>query len=210
MKLVMFGPTGMIGSRILQEALSRGHTLMAITREPSRFPFTHEKLSVITGNALDSASVADAVKGYDAVLSSIGSAGSSPEVIVRAAQALTSGLHLAGVRRLVVVGGAGVLDVAPNVHLMDSPNFVQEYRPLAEAHLQAYHLYQASDLDWTFVCPAAEIAPGERTGKFQVGSNQLLTNSQGESRISTEDYAISFMNEVEEPQYIHQRMTVAY
>jgi putative NADH-flavin reductase len=71
-------------------------------------------------------------------------------------------------------------------------------------------LYQASDLEWTLVCPAGEIAPGERTGRFQVDSNRLLTNSQGESRISAEDYAIAFMNEVEQPQYIHQRMTVAY
>lgn len=210
MKLIMFGPTGMIGSRILTEALSRGHTLTAITRDPSRFSFSDEKLSVVAGNALDAASVADAVKGYDAVLSALGPAGSSAEVIVEAAHALTSGLQRVGMRRLVVVGGAGVLEVAPNVHLMDSPNFVEEYRPLALAHLQAYNLYQASDLDWTFVCPAAEIAPGERTGKFQVGFLQLLTNSQGESRISAEDYAIAFMDEVEQPQYIHQCMTVAY
>jgi putative NADH-flavin reductase len=210
MKLVMFGPTGMIGSRILSEALSRGHTLTAVTRDPSRISFSQEKLSVVVGNALDFESVTNAVNGYDAVISAIGSAGSSPEVIVSAARALVRGLQCGGMRRLVVVGGAGVLDVAPNVRLMDSSNFFEEYRPLAQAHLEAYKLYQASDLDWTFVCPAAEIAPGERTGNFQVGSNQLLINSQGESRISAEDYAIAFMNEVEQPQYIHQRMTVAY
>lgn len=210
MKLVMFGPTGMIGSRILKEALSRGHSLKVITRDPSHFSISGEKLMVVAGNALDSANVADAVEGCDAVLSAIGPAGSAANVIVRAADALISGLQSGSVRRLVVVGGAGVLDVAPNVRLMDSPNFVEEYRPLAKAHFEAYNLYKASNLDWTFVCPAGEIAPGERTGKFQVGSNQLLTNSQGESRISAEDYAIAFMNEVEQPQYIHQRMTVAY
>lgn len=93
---------------------------------------------------------------------------------------------------------------------MDSPNFTEAYRPLALAHLEAYKLYQASNLDWTFVCPAAEIAAGERTGKFQVGADRFLMNEQGESRISAEDYAIAFINEVEQPQYIHHRMTVAY
>lgn len=209
MKVVMFGPTGMIGSRILTEALLRGHTLTAMTRDPSRFS-KRSDLSVIAGNALDSATVADAVKECDAVISAIGPAGSASGVIVSAAQSLIAGLQSANMSRLIVVGGAGVLEVAPNLRLMNSPNFVEEYRPLALAHLEAYDLYKASDLDWTFVCPAAEIAPGERTGKFRVGANQLLTNEQGESRISAEDYAIAFVNEVEQPQYVHQRMSVAY
>lgn len=210
MKLVMFGPTGMIGSRIVNEALSRGHMLTAITREPSRFSVDHEKLTVVAGNALDSASVSDLAKEHDAVLSATGPGGSSAEVIVKAAHALIQGLSRAGSRRLVVVGGAGVLEVAPGVQLADTPQLVEAYRPLAFAHRQAYNLYKASNLDWTFVCPAAEIAPGDRTGKFQVGADQLLTNTQGESRISVEDYAIAFIDEVEQPKYIHRRMTVAY
>jgi putative NADH-flavin reductase len=111
---------------------------------------------------------------------------------------------------LVVVGGAGVLEVEPGVQFVDSPNFFEAYRPLALAHRDAYNCLKASALDWTFVCPAGEIAPGERTGTFQVGADRLLTNSQGESRISAEDYAIAFMDEVEQPQYLHQRLTVAY
>ncbi len=210
MKLAMFGPTGMIGSRILNEALSRGHALTAITRDPSRFSLAHEKLTVVAGNVLDPTSVADVVKGCDAVLSAIGSGGSSVDVIVETAHSLINGLSSAGVHRLIVVGGAGVLEVTPGVQLVDSPNLLEAYRPLALAHRQAYNLYKASDLDWTFVSPAAEIAPGERTGKFQVGADHLLTNEQGESRISAEDYAIAFMNEVETPQYVHHRMTVAY
>jgi uncharacterized protein len=210
MKLIMFGPTGMIGSRILNEALQRGYTLTAITRDPARFSVSHKTLTVVAGNALDPANVATLAKGHDAVLSAMGPGGSSAETIVQAAQALTNGLSRAGIRRLIVVGGAGTLDVAPDVRLMDSPNFVEEYRPLAIAHLEAYNLYQASNLDWSFVCPAAEIAPGDRTGNFQVGANRLLTNENGESRISAEDYAIAFMDEVEQSKYIHHRMTVAY
>ncbi|MBW4522203.1 MAG: NAD(P)-dependent oxidoreductase [Scytolyngbya sp. HA4215-MV1] len=210
MKLIMFGPTGTIGSRILTEALQRGHQVTAITRDPSRFSVSHSNLAVVAGNALDPASVANLAKGHDAVLSAMGPGGSSAETIVKAAQALIDGLSQAGIHRLIVVGGAGTLEVAPDVLLMNSPNFVEEYRPLAVAHLQAYNLYKASNLDWSFVCPAAEIAPGERTGNFRVGADRLLVNEKGESRISAEDYAIGFLNEVEQPQYIHHRMTVAY
>jgi uncharacterized protein len=210
MKLIMFGPTGTIGSRILNEALQRGQTLTAITRDPSRFSVSHKNLTVVAGNALDPASVATLATGHDAVLSAMGPGGSSAVTIVQAAQALIGGLSQAGIRRLIVVGGAGTLDVAPGVRLIDSPNFVEEYRPLAIAHLEAYNLYQASNLDWSFVCPAAEIAPGDRTGNFQVGADRLLTNENGESRISAEDYAIAFMDEVEQSKYLHHRMTVAY
>jgi putative NADH-flavin reductase len=170
----------------------------------------HENLEIVAANVLDPSDVANVTRGHDAVLSAIGSSGSSVEVIPEAARSLVEGLDRSGSRRLIVVGGAGVLEVEPGVQFVDSPSFYEPYRPLALAHRDAYNLYQASDLDWTLVCPAGEIAPGERTGRFQVGADRLLTNSQGESRISAEDYAIAFMNEVEQPQYIHQRMTVAY
>ncbi len=210
MKLVIFSPTGMIGSRILDEALSRAHQVTAITRDPSRFSISHQNLTIVAGNALDPASVVDVVKGHDAVLSAIGTSGSSVEVIADAARSLIEGLSQSGIRRLVVVGGAGVLEVEPGVEFVDSPKFFEAYRPLALVHREAYNLYKTSDLDWTFVSPAAEIAPGERTGKFQVGADRLLTNEKGESRISAEDFAIAFVNEVETPQYIHHRLTVAY
>lgn len=210
MKLILFGPTGMIGSRILNEALSRAHTVTAVTRDPSRFPVSHENLTVVAGNALDPASVVSVVNGHDAVLSAIGTSGSLVEVIVDAAHSLIEGLSQAGIRRLVVVGGAGVLEIEPGVQFVDSPNFYAPYRPLALVHREAYTLYKASKLDWTFVCPAAEIAPGERTGQFQVQADRLLMNEQGESRISAEDFAIAFMHEVEAPQYLHHRLAVAY
>ncbi len=210
MKLVLFGPTGMIGSRILNEALSREHAVTAVTRDPSRFPISHENLTVVAGNALDPASVIHVVEGHDAVLSAIGSSGSAVAVIADAARSLIEGLSQVSIRRLVVVGGAGVLEVEPGVQFVDSPTFYEPYRPLALVHREAYDLYRASNLDWTFVCPAGEIAPGERTGQFQVGTDRLLMNEKGESQISAEDFAIAFMNEVENPQYIHHRLTVAY
>lgn len=210
MKLAMFGVTGMIGSRILNEALSRGHALIAVTRNPSNFSVSHENLTVVAGNILDPANVAEIVEDCDAVLVAVGAAGSSVNVIPKAAASLIEGLSSAGVRRLVVVGGAGVLEVEPGVQLVDTPKLFEAYRPLALAHREAYNLYKASDIDWTFFSPAAEIKPGERTGEFRVGADSLLVNEQGESRISAEDYAIAFVDEVEKPQYIHHLMTIAY
>lgn len=211
MKLALFGSTGMIGSRILNEALLRRHELTAITRNPARFSLFHEQLTVVAGNVLDPASVAEVVKGHDAVISAVGPAGdASVQVVVEAARSLIDGLTRAGLGRLIVVGGAGSLEIAPGALLVDAPAFPDAYRSVAIAHLEAYNLYKTSNLDWTFVSPAAEIAPGERTGTFQVGADTLITNKQGESRISAEDYAIAFMDEVEKPQYIHHRMTVAY
>lgn len=116
MKLVLFGPTGMIGSRILNEALSRGHALTAVTRNPSRFSVSDEKLTVVAGDVLEPANVADVAKEHDAVLSAIGSGGSSVEVIVKAARSLIDGLSRAEIRRLVVVGGAGVPPSAQRSH----------------------------------------------------------------------------------------------
>lgn len=210
MKLAIFSPTGTIGSRILNEALSRAHLVTAITRDPSRLSISHDNLTIVPGNVLDPSSVADTVKGHDAVLSSIGTTGSSVAVIAEAARSLIEGLSKVGMSRLVVVGGAGVLEIEPGVQFVDSPKFYEPYRPLGLVHREAYNLYKAADLDWTFVCPAGEIAPGERTGKFQIGADRLLTNKRGESKISAEDFAIAFVNEVETPQYIHRRLTIAY
>ena len=123
--------------------MSRGHIVTAITRDPSRFSITHENLTVVAGNILDATNVAELAKGHDAAVSAVGPSGSAPDVIVKAAHSLIDGVSRAGIRRLIVVGGAGVLNVAPDVLLMNSPNFVEEYRPLAIVHLEAYNLYKA-------------------------------------------------------------------
>ncbi len=208
MKLALFGASGMIGSRLLREAVRRGHAVTAVVRDPRRFPAPMGRVIVIKGDVRNPADVAAAVAGHDAVLCAVGP---TAEVIAAAPRALIEGLTRAGVRRLLVVGGAGSLEVAPGRQRVDQPDFPAEYKAAALAHRDALNLYrQNSSLDWTVVSPPAEIAPGERTGKFRVGGDQLLRDSRGASRISAEDYAIAFIDEVEQPKHIRQRFTVAY
>ncbi len=208
MKLALFGASGVIGSRLLREAVRRGHAVTAIVRDPRKFPAPTGRVIVIKGDVLKPADVTAAVTGHDAVLSAIGP---TPEVIVGAPRALIEGLTRAGVRRLVVVGGAGSLEIAPGRQLVDQPDFPAEYKAVALAHRDALNVYrQNSSLDWTYVSPPADIHPGERTGSFRLGGDQLVRDAKGESRISTEDYAIAVIDEVEKPGHLRQRFTVAY
>ncbi|WP_376797068.1 NAD(P)-dependent oxidoreductase [Thermogemmatispora sp.] len=215
MKLIVFGATGNIGQRIIQEALNRGHEVKGVARHPERLALSHPRFSLEAGNVLDPAEVARLVSGYDVVISAIGPAretAEDPRVVVQAAQALIEGLKRAGVRRLVVVGGAGSLEVAPGVQLMDAPGFPPAWRPIATAAREALEVYrqQGGDLDWTYLSPAAFIEPGQRTGRYRVGTEQLVTDEKGESRISMEDYAVALLDEVERPRFVRQRFTVAY
>jgi putative NADH-flavin reductase len=117
----------------------------------------------------------------------------------------------AGVKRLLVVGGAGSLEVAPGMQLVDAPDFPAIYKAEALAGRDFLTTLKGEkDLDWIYVSPSAFFAPGERTGKFRIGKDQLLVSSSGESKISMEDYAIAFADEIEKPKYSRQRFTVGY
>ena len=211
MKLALFGIGGMLGSRIAQEALNRGHHITALVRDIHRVSITHEQLTPIPGNVLDPSNVATVVSGHDAALSAIGPAkDQEPQMLVQVAYSLIEGLKRTGVKRLVVIGGAGSLEVKPGLQLVDTPGFPAAYLPLARAHRDAFNVYRASDLDWTSISPARDIEPGQRTGKFRIGTDQLLTDEMGESRISAEDYAVAFIDEVEKPRSVRKRMGVTY
>ncbi|MBW4472094.1 MAG: NAD(P)-dependent oxidoreductase [Stenomitos rutilans HA7619-LM2] len=216
MKLAIFGANGSAGTQITQEALSRGHEVTAIVRDLSRFSMTSDRLTVVVGNVCDADSVAAIVQGHDAVINAAGPGAAIANnatlapMVIDAAKALIEGLTRADVRRLIVVGGAGSLEVAPGVQLVDTPDFPAQYRPASLAHRDSLKIYQASHLDWTFFSPAAEFEPGERIGKFRLGRNQLLVDTEGRSRTSVEDYAIAFVDEVEQPQFVQSQMTIAY
>jgi putative NADH-flavin reductase len=210
MNVVLYGATGMIGSRILRELISRGHQVTAVVRDPLRVE-QNSAVTALEGDILDAADVAAKVKGADAVISaySPGVAGNVRQLI-DATQALISGLRQAGVRRLIVVGGAGTSFVAPGVTLLDSGHIPAEWKSIAEAHRDALGVLRGSDLDWTCLSPAAYIQPGERTGQFRLETDNLVMDEKGESRISAEDYAVALVDELEHPKHVRQRFTLGY
>lgn len=216
MNIVLIGATGYVGRALLQEALQRGHRVTAIARDTANLP-AHDGLSAkaATIDGGDAANVAALVRGSDVVIASFNAGGwKNPnlgaETVAGYAQIL-AGLKQAGVPRLLVVGGAGSLEVAPGQQVLDQPGFPAEYRDGAEAMRSVLNtLRDERTLDWTFLSPAAHLVPGERTGRYRLGGDQLLVDAQGESNISVQDYAVAMIDELENPAYSRKRFTLAY
>ena len=203
MKVALIGPTGNVGSRILAELLRRGHEVTGIARHPERLP-SQSHVTVKRGDANDEDGLAALLTGHDAVIS----AGRFISVNPRA---LIAAVKKAGVKRLLVVGGAGSLEVAPGVQLVDTPDFPAAYKPEASAGRDFLNTLRGEqELNWTFLSPSALFAPGERTGKFRLGTDRLLISDDGQSRISMEDFAVALMDELEVPRHLQQRFTVGY
>jgi uncharacterized protein len=208
MKVVLFGASGMIGSRVLDELVRRGHAVTAVARHPEKVQ-SLSGVNAVHGDVTDPVSVAGAAKGADAAVSAYSPPRSEPARILDATRALLAGLKQAGVRRLIAVGGAGSLEVAPGVQLVDTPEFPSAWMGIALAHRDTLPIFKESGLDWTYLSPAAVIEPGVRTGKFRLGGTRLVANDRGESRISVEDYAVALVDELEKPQHIRGQFTAA-
>ncbi len=157
----------MLGSRILRELVSRGHPVTAVVRNPSQI--AEPKDTVFEGDVLDENSVIATAQGAEVAIGAYGPGPASPAILVRATTTLVSGLRQAGVRRFLMLAGAGSLQVAPGLRLVDTPNFPAEWRSISLAHADALEVLKASDLDWASVSPAALIQPGERSGEFRLG-----------------------------------------
>jgi uncharacterized protein len=209
MKVVLFGASGMIGSRILDELVRRGHMVTAVARHPEKIKPAHG-LKAVCGDVTDPASVAATVQASDAVISAYSPPRTDPGMLVEAARSLITGLGKAGVRRLILVGGAGSLEVAPGVQLVDTPTFPDAWMAIALAHRDVLPVLKSADLDWSYFSPAALIEPGQRTGRFRLGGTRLVANDHGESKISAEDYAIALVDELEHPRHLRQQFTAAY
>lgn len=209
MKVVLIGASGMIGSRVLGELLSRGHEVKAVVRDPSKVK-AQAGLTVEAADINDPAAAAAVAAGADVVVSAYAPGLETPELLVPATRNLIAGLEQAGVKRLIIVGGAGGLNVAPGIRLIDVPDFPETYRGIAQVHIEAKELLAASDLDWTSFSPAAIIQPGKRTGKFRIDADDLVVDAKGNSNISAEDYAMALVDELERGQFKRQRFTAAY
>lgn len=213
MKLVLFGATGHVGHAILDEALARGHDVTAIVRDASRLTERQDKLQVVVGDMADPASWLAAAKSADAVIASVSARRNGHgDTLTDAAKTLLDTLPGAGVKRLLWVGGAGSLEVAPGVRVIDDPHFPEAWKAEAQAQARVLDIFRASkaDIDWTYISPAALLEDGARTGTYRVGGDQLLTDASGHSRISVPDFAVALLDRVDENDKLRQRITFAY
>ncbi|HEY4711867.1 MAG TPA: NAD(P)-dependent oxidoreductase [Dehalococcoidia bacterium] len=213
MRIAIIGASGNIGSFIRNEALARGHVVTAIVRHPEKITVRNPRFTVVKADILKD-KVEKLVKGHDAVISAYNPGWNNPDIYneqIKGAKAIIEGVKKSGIKRLLVVGGAGSLEVAPGVQLLDTVTFPENIKSGVLATREVlYMLRKERELEWTFLSPPSSIAPGERTGHYRVGKDQLLKNKEGESKISTQDYAVAMLDELEHPQHIRERFTVAY
>jgi len=208
MNVVVYGATGNSGSEIVKELLARGHKVTGVARKVDSL----KDKSGVTAKTDDLSNVdkiAEIIKGADAVVSGYQPPADNTEALVDVTKRQVEAVKKAG-GRLVVVGGAGLLEVAPGTTLIKSGYLPAEYLPIATSHENALGVLKASDIDWTYLSPGAYFVPGERTGKFRLGTKELVSDAKGESRISYADYAIAIVDELEKPAHRRASFSVGY
>ena len=203
MNITVLGASGRAGSEIVKELARRGHQVTGVARNPARIP-AGAGITAVSGDANNAATLPALRQGTDAVVSAIMFVDTNPETLIGAVKA-------AGAPRYLVVGGAGSLEAAPGLKVIDTPDFPEAYKAEASAGGRFLdRLRQEGDLDWTFLSPSALFDGGERTGRFRLGGDSLLVTTDGRSAISFPDYAIAMADEIETPKHSRQRFTVGY
>lgn len=213
MKIALIGASGFVGAAILKEAESRGHVVTALVRHPEKIVVS-QNITAQKADVLDTDDLVRKLAGHDIVVSAYNPGWSEPEIRgihIKASQSITDATRKAGIKRLIAVGGAGSLEIAPGVQLVDTPEFPAEYKEGALGARQALNdLRKEKELDWAFVSPAIILTPGERTGKYRLGTDQPVFDTEGNSKISVEDLAVAIIDEAESPKHSRQRFTAAY
>lgn len=213
MNIALIGATGFIGSGLLKEVLARGHHVTALVAHPEKLAAA-ANLKPLGTDVLDQERLAAQLKGHDAVVSAFSGHAQGNNVYeyyVQGMRAIVAAVKQADVQRLLVVGGAGSLEVAPGLQVVDTPDFPVMWKASAEGARDALKLLREEQhLNWTMLSPSAMISPGERTGTFRLGTDQLLVDAKGDSRISVEDYAVAMIDELEKPAHARKRFTVGY
>jgi uncharacterized protein len=234
MHIGVIGASGTIGSRVVSEALGRGHRVTAFSRDASHIEDSRENLTWRSLDVLDAADIASALPGLDVVISGFGPGNAArdmadslaesiadPTLYARAAKALLTAMDSHPRVRLIVIGGAASLEVKPGLVWHDSGELIEgaldqlglprEYLAAMRGHGEALNVYRTSNRLWTYFSPAVEIAPGERTGRFRISSDQQpVTDADGRSRISVEDAAVALVDEAELPRFVQRRFTIGY
>ena len=204
MKILLIGATGMIGAKIATEAGRRGHPLTGVSRSGGE--------GIEAAEASDTARIAQLAAGHDAVVMAVSTPLDDAAPLLAAGASIVEATRTAGVRRLVVVGGAGGLLLPDGGRVVDAPWFPEDFKTVALAHVDLLELIRdkAGDLDWTYISPPPLIQPGERIGHYTSGGDQIVSDSEGTSTISVEDYALALLDELEQGANIGSQMTVAY
>ncbi|MDC7178521.1 NAD(P)-dependent oxidoreductase [Bacteroides cellulosilyticus] len=213
--VVLIGASGFVGTAILNELLNRGHKVTAIVRDPAKVTASNPNLKVVQADVTDTDVLIEASKGKDAVISAYNPGWKNPNIYEETLKnypLIVDSVKKAGVERLLIVGGAGTLFYAPGKMVMDADDVPAKLLPgiksLGEFYLNT--LRKENDIDWIFLSPAANMTPGERTGKFRIGKDDLVVGVNGDSNISVEDYAVAMVNELEQKHHHKERFTIGY
>lgn len=213
--VVLIGASGFVGIAILNELLNRGHKVTAIVRDPAKVTASNPNLKVIQADVTDTDVLIEASKGKDAVISAYNPGWKNPNIYEETLKnypLIVDSVKKAGVERLLIVGGAGTLFYAPGKMVMDADDIPAKLLPgiksLGEFYLNT--LRKENDIDWIFLSPAANMTPGERTGKFRIGKDDLVVDVNGDSNISVEDYAVAMVDELEQKHHHKERFTIGY
>lgn len=214
-KIILIGASGFVGSAILNEALNRGIKVTAVVRNPEKIKISNANLTVMKADVSGGDELAEISRGSHAVISAYNPGWANPNIYeetLKIYPAIVDKVKKAGVKRLLIVGGAGTLFVAPGVRLVDSgaipAEIIGAVRSFGEFYLEI--LSKEEDIDWVFFSPAGLLEPGERTGNYRLGKDDLIVNDQGESKISVQDYAKAMIDELENPAHHMERFTIGY
>lgn len=220
MNVVLIAATGRAGTTILNELVSRGHRVTAVVRDIEKLPKPlPENVTPIRDDLSSVDRIAEIIAGADAVVSAYGPARSAPrfttdvtytDQLVSVTERLISAVDKSGAPRLMVVGGAGSLWFSPGVKVLDSGHWPAPYVPIATSHMKAFAALRASGINWTYFSPPMMIQPGERTGQFRLGGDDIILDAEGKNHISFEDYAIALVDELEKPVHERSRFTIGY
>jgi len=217
MKIALIGASGFVGSALLKEALQRGHQVTAIVRHPEKIKEKNPNLTLKKGDAFNKEEIKELVKGHDVVVSAYNPGWTNPaiyEEFIKASETLQAATKESGVKRFIVIGGAGSLEIAPGVQLIDTPQFPAEYKAGASAARDYLNTIRKEDqLDWTFYSPAIEMHPGittGRTGKYRLGNDNPVFDKDNRSYHSAEDLSVVVIDEVENKKFLKKRFTAAY
>lgn len=208
MNIVVYGATGNSGSEIVKELVKRGHKVTGVARQVEKLK--GQPVTAKTDDLSNVDAIAAIIKGADVVVSAYQPPADKTDALVDVTKRQIDAVKKAGGPRLLVVGGAGQLEVAPGVSLIKSGYLPAEFIPIATSHEKAAQVLEGSDINWTYIAPAAFFVPGERTGKYRTGTNNLVSDAKGESKITFADYAIAMADEIERPKHERALFSVGY